>query len=235
MQFSNIVDAIRKALVPIHREGWPFIAAFFVGAIVLGWLVDALFWIGLALTAWCAYFFRDPERVTPVCDDFVISPADGVISGIGQAIPPVELDMGDTPLQRVSIFMNVFDVHINRAPVSGTVTRKAHKPGAFVSADLDKASQDNERSVLRIEGPRGALGVVQVAGLVARRILCWSREGDNLTAGERFGLIRFGSRVDIYMPSGATIAVALGQRAIAGETIVARYDDAPVAPVTRSG
>ncbi|MGI9402456.1 MAG: phosphatidylserine decarboxylase [Rhizobiaceae bacterium] len=235
MQFANIVDAIRNALVPVHREGWAFIAAFFVGSIVLGWLWDGFFWIGLALTAWCAYFFRDPPRVTPVSDDFVISPADGKVSAIGQAVPPSELGLSDKPMQRISIFMNVFNCHVNRAPVSGKMEHIIHKPGAFLSAELDKASTDNERNSILIDGPKGKLAVVQIAGLVARRIVCWAQEGSDISTGERFGLIRFGSRLDVYLPEGAVTCVSLGQTAVAGETLLARYDDAAVQPVTRVG
>jgi phosphatidylserine decarboxylase len=235
MQFANIIDAIKNALVPVHREGWPFIAGFLVAAIVLGWIWDGFFWIGLALTVWCAYFFRDPPRVTPVSEDFITSPADGKISAIGQAIPPRELDFGEDSMQRISIFMNVFNCHVNRSPVSGRIAHIVHKPGSFLSAEMDKASTDNERNSMLIESPRGRLAVVQIAGLVARRIVCWAQEGSEISAGERFGLIRFGSRVDIYLPAGATVCVALGQTAIAGETLLARYDGAAVHPVTRVG
>jgi phosphatidylserine decarboxylase len=210
-------------MVPVHREGWPFVAAFAAGAILLGWLWDPLFYVGVALTAWCAYFFRDPPRVTPLDDDLVISPADGKVSAVGPAVAPQELGLGDEPRTRVSIFMNVFSVHINRAPVRGKVTEIAYRPGKFLNADLDKASTENERNGLVIDSPHGPVGVVQVAGLVARRILCWSKTGDELTAGERFGLIRFGSRVDLYLPEGAVPRVALGQTAIAGETVIADY------------
>ncbi|MCB1450745.1 MAG: phosphatidylserine decarboxylase [Nitratireductor sp.] len=233
MDFSNIFSTLRKSLVPIHKEGWPFIAMFFVAAVVLGWFSDPLFYVGLALTAWCAYFFRDPQRVSPVSDDFVISPADGRVSHIGQVVPPRELGMGADPLTRVSVFMNVFNCHVNRAPVRGRIETIVHKHGKFLNAELDKASEENERNSVLIDGPHGKVGVVQVAGLVARRIVCWSREGDTLAVGERFGLIRFGSRLDVYLPKGAKVCVALGQTAIAGETILARHDDAPTAPVTR--
>lgn len=233
MDFSSLYDSVRKALVPVHRDGWPFVAGFFVAAIILGWLWDPLFWIGLLLTAWCAFFFRDPPRVTPVSDDFVVSPADGRISAIGAAVPPAESGLGEAALTRVSIFMNVFDCHINRAPASGRVSRLAHRPGRFLNAELDKASDDNERNTLVIDTARGRLGVVQIAGLVARRIVCWAREGEEIGAGARFGLIRFGSRLDVYLPEGAAVTVALGQRAVAGETLIARFDGAPVQPVTR--
>lgn len=233
MDFSSLYDSVKKALVPVHRDGWPFVAGFFVAAIVLGWLWDPLFWIGLLLTGWCAYFFRDPERVTPVSVDFVVSPADGKVSAIGAAVPPPETGLGSTPMTRVSIFMNVFNCHINRAPVSGRIRTIAHKAGLFMSADLDKASEDNERNVVVIEGSHGAVPVVQVAGLVARRIVCWAHEGEEIGAGERFGLIRFGSRLDVYLPQGAVVSVAIGQTAVAGETVLARFDGAPVQPVTR--
>lgn len=233
MNPSDMIDAIRKALVPVHREGWPFVGGFFVAAVVLGWLWDPFFWIGLALTAWCAYFFRDPQRIVPVSDDFVLAPADGKIASIGRAQPPREAGLGDEPLMRVSIFMNVFDTHINRAPMRGRVSSIAHKAGSFANAELDKASTDNERNTLVLATPKGDAVIVQIAGLVARRIVCWAAEGEELSAGERFGLIRFGSRVDLYLPDGAEVTVSLGQTAIAGETILARYDGAPVHPVTR--
>jgi phosphatidylserine decarboxylase precursor-related protein len=235
MQLSQIADSIRNGLVPVNREGWPFVLVFFLGSIVLGWLADPLFWIGMLATAWCAYFFRDPQRVTPVSDDFVIAPADGRISAIGAAAPPPELDLGIDSMNRISIFMNVFDVHINRAPVRGRIARIVHSAGNFANAELDKASDDNERNSLVLEGPHGALAVVQIAGQIARRIVCWKREGDVLETGERFGMIRFGSRVDIYLPKGATVCAALGQRAIAGETLLARYDGASVHALTRIG
>ena len=233
MDFADLFTTIRASIVPIHRQGWPFIAAFFVASIILGWLWDPLFWIGMGLTLWCAYFFRDPERVTPVSPDYVVSPADGRVSAITQAVPPRELDLGSDAMTRVSIFMNVFNCHVNRAPVSGRILRIAHKPGKFFNAELDKASAENERNSLVIDGPKGPLGVVQIAGLVARRIVCWASEGEEIGAGERFGLIRFGSRLDVYLPAGAAVTVALGQTAIAGETILARHDGAPVQPMTR--
>lgn len=229
----SLINTIKKTIVPVHKEGWPFVAAFFVAAIILGWLWDPLFWIGLILTAWCAYFFRDPMRVTQVNDDFVISPADGRVSFIGNVVPPAELDLGDQPMERVSVFMNVFNCHVNRSPVRGTIKKVVYKKGSFLNAELDKASTDNERNSLVIGTDHGDLAVVQIAGLVARRIVCWSEEGDQMATGERFGLIRFGSRLDIYLPKGATPSVALGQTAIAGETIIARFDESTVSPITR--
>jgi phosphatidylserine decarboxylase len=230
----SLTDTIRSTLVPVHREGWPFVAAFAVAAVVIGWIWDPLFYLGLALTVWCAYFFRDPQRVTPIDDDLVISPADGKISAIGPASPPSELGMGEGERTRVSIFMNVFSVHINRAPVRGKITDVAYSPGKFLNADLDKASTDNERNGLVIDSPHGSIGVVQVAGLVARRILCWCREGDELSTGERFGLIRFGSRVDLYLPAEAVVRVVAGQTAVAGETVIADYREIARTPLSRT-
>ena len=221
----SISNSIRDAMVPIHKEGYRFIATFAVVTLVLGFLWQPLFWIGLMLTIWCALFFRDPERVVPVSDDLIVSPADGVVSSLGLFVPPAGLDLGDAPLMRITVFMNVFNCHVNRAPVRGRVLVSKHKPGKFLSADLDKASEENERHSLVIDGPHGPVGAVQIAGLVARRILCWSEEGDALGQGERFGLIRFGSRVDVFLPEGTTPRVALGQTMIAGETVLAAHDD----------
>lgn len=229
----SLVDSIRKVLVPIHKEGWPFIAGFAVGTIILGWIWDPLFYFGVALTAWCTYFFRDPERTTPLDDDIVVSPADGVVSAIGPAVPPAELELDGGEKTRISVFMNVFSVHVNRAPVRGNISRIAYKPGKFLNADLDKASRENERNGIVIESPHGPIGCVQVAGLVARRILCWAGEGENIGVGERFGLIRFGSRVDIYLPADAVPQVAVGQNAIAGETILAAFGDDKITYLTR--
>jgi len=233
MPLSDLFETLRKSLVPVHRAGWPFIAGFFAGSIVLGWIWSPLFWIGLLATAWCAYFFRDPERVTPVAPELVIAPADGRVSAVRQAAPPSELGLGSEPRMRVSIFMNVFNCHVNRSPADGGVVRVIHKPGKFLNAELDKASDDNERSGLVLATPNGEIVVVQIAGLVARRILCWVQPGQHLVAGERIGLIRFGSRVDVYLPAGARVAVTPGQTAVAGETVIARFDDAATPQTTR--
>ena len=218
-----MLDTIRSVFVPIHREGYRFIAIFFLASLVLFWLLPNVFgWIGLGLTAWCAYFFRDPERVTPLRDGLVISPADGRVSQVARVPVPPELDLGEGERTRVSIFMNVFDVHVNRSPIDARIARLAYVPGKFLNADLDKASEDNERQALTLERADGTrLGVVQIAGLVARRIVPFVEEGDRLMAGQRFGLIRFGSRVDVYLPEGHNALVAVGQRAIAGETVIA--------------
>ncbi|MCP4316811.1 MAG: phosphatidylserine decarboxylase [Hyphomicrobiales bacterium] len=219
----SLQDTISNTLVPVHKEGYKFILAFLAVSLVLGWIWDPLFWIGLVLTAWCAYFFRDPERFTPLDDDMVISPADGRVSSIVQVRPPEELGLGDDEMLRISVFMNVFNCHVNRAPMSGSVRDIVYKPGSFLNAELDKASEENERNGLVIDTVKGPIGVVQIAGLVARRIVCWTKSDDHLDAGERFGLIRFGSRLDVFLPQGATPRVSVGQTAIAGETALAEF------------
>jgi len=207
---------------PLHREGWRFVGLFAVGAALLFWLWEPLGWLGVILTAWCAYFFRDPARVTPNRPGLIISPADGVVQMIQPAIPPAELGMDQRPLTRISIFMNVFDVHVNRAPVDGEVVALAYRPGKFVNAALDKASEHNERQSIHLRARDGLdICVVQIAGLVARRIKCELSAGRNVRAGERFGLIRFGSRVDVYLPDGIAPLACVGQRAVAGETVLA--------------
>lgn len=217
----SLVATIRKSLVPVHREGYPFIAGAALIALALLSVSTFFGMIAVGLALWTALFFRDPARVTPVREGLVIAPADGRISQIGPARPPRELDLSDEPLLRVSIFMNVFNVHVNRAPVTGRIDRVAYKPGIFLNADLDKASEDNERNGLVIGTPFGQIGCVQIAGLIARRIVCFVREGEPIGAGERFGLIRFGSRVDIYLPPGTRVQVAEGQLTVAGETLIA--------------
>jgi phosphatidylserine decarboxylase len=215
-------DVLKGVLVPIHREGWRFIAIFFVVALFLGWLWTPLLVPGFLLTAWCIYFFRDPDRITPTRKDLVISPADGVVQMIEAAAPPAELDMENKPLTRVSVFMNVFNVHVNRIPVDGTITRLSYRPGKFLNASLDKASVDNERQSVCMKTSEGKdVAFVQIAGLVARRILCNLTDGQNVRAGERFGMIRFGSRVDVYLPDGVMPQVCVGQLCVAGETILA--------------
>ena len=218
-----MLESIRSQIAPVHRAGYPFVAIFALVSLLLFWLLPNLFgWIGLGLTAWCAYFFRDPLRVTPLGDGLVISPADGRISAIHRVAPPAELDLGAEERIRISIFMNVFDVHVNRAPVSGRIVRVAYVAGKFINAELDKASEDNERQAFTIEMADGErIGVVQIAGLVARRIVRFLGDGDQVMAGQRIGLIRFGSRVDVYLPAEQNSLVAVGQRAIAGETVLA--------------
>ena len=209
-------------LKPMHPEGRRFVAIFAAITIVLFLLSTFLGWIGVGLTVWCYYFFRDPKRVTPVQDGLIISPADGVVSLIEKAAPPAELGMSDQALTRVSVFMSVFNCHVNRAPIGGKIVSIAYRPGKFFNASLDKASSDNERNSLCIEMEDGRqIAVVQIAGLVARRIVCFSFEGDAIQTGERFGLIRFGSRLDVYLPEGVQPQVCLGQTMIAGETMIA--------------
>lgn len=217
------MKAIDTVLVPIHRAGWPFIAGFAVVSLVLGLAVaEPLGWIGLVVTAWCVYFFRDPERMTPVRDGLMVSPADGRVIMIVPAAPPPELEMGDRPLTRISIFLNVFNVHVNRVPAEGTVLKTAYSPGKFLNAALDKASAENERMAVRHRLPDGReIAYVQIAGLVARRIICTLEPGRPVRAGERMGLIRFGSRTDVYLPDGVQPLVCVGQTMIGGETVLA--------------
>jgi phosphatidylserine decarboxylase len=228
----SLTDTIKKTLVPIHREGYPFIAGFFVGSLLLGLVWEPLFWIGLVFTVWCIYFFRDPERYTPIDDRLVIAPADGTISAVGPAYPPKELGL-EGEMLRISIFMDVFSCHINRSPVKGRISLIEYRPGRFLNADLDKASEENERNGLVIETGHGPVGVVQIAGLVARRIVCWAQPPAEIQAGERFGLIRFGSRVDVYLPEGARPRVAVGQTSVGGETIIAEFGSSAPAPLVR--
>ncbi|MEJ2375398.1 MAG: phosphatidylserine decarboxylase [Pseudolabrys sp.] len=231
----SIIDSIRRQLVPITPEGYPFIGAFALLSLLLFWLWTPLGWLGSVATAWCAYFFRDPPRVTPVRDGLVVAPADGRVSQITTAAPPHELGLSDTPLPRVSIFMSVFDCHVNRSPVAGQVENIVYQPGKFFNADLDKASADNERNSLVVASAGSRIGVVQIAGLVARRIVCFVRIGQSVGAGERFGMIRFGSRLDVYLPDGIAPLVAVGQTAIAGETVLADLRLADPGRAFRSG
>jgi phosphatidylserine decarboxylase len=218
----SIVNSIRAQLVPIHREGYPFVGGFAAATIVLFWLWQPLGWLCLIATMWCAYFFRDPPRLTPVREGLVVAPADGRISRIVQLVPPPELDLGEQPRLRISIFMSVFDCHINRSPLAGRIDRMVYHPGAFISADLDKASESNERNAFVIATASGArIAVIQIAGLVARRIVPFVREGDMVNTGERIGMIRFGSRLDVYLPNGVRPLVGEGQTATAGETVLA--------------
>ena len=219
---QGILDTIFETLSPIHPDGHKFIAIGAAVTLLFFFLYPPLGWLAAALTAWVAYFFRDPQRVTPLRSGLVIAAADGKISVVEKVKPPTELGMGSDERVRISTFLSVFDVHINRAPVAGRITRSLYVPGAFLNAALDKASEENERRVLVIETPSdGEIGVVQIAGLVARRIVTFSAIGDTLGAGQRFGLIRFGSRVDVYLPPGKSALVSVGQRAVAGETVLA--------------
>ena len=227
----TLFDTIAGSFVAPHPDGYKFIAIAGASAIAF-WFIE---WNGLALlmallTAWIVYFFRDPDRVAPLREGLILSAADGEISSIERVKPALELGLGDAERVRISTFLSVFDVHVNRAPVAGRIKRSVYVPGAFLNAALDKASEDNERRALVIETPQGVeIGVVQIAGMVARRIVTFATEGKTVGVGQRIGLIRFGSRVDIYLPVGKTALVAVGQRAIGGETVFAdlRSDEQP--------
>lgn len=219
---DTILDSITGAFVPIHREGRKFILGIAVAALILFILAPPLGWLATIATVACAYFFRDPERVTPARPGLVVSSADGKIVSIGTVVPPKELALGDALLTRVSVFLSVLDVHVVRSPVTGRIVHSAYVPGKFLNAELDKASEENERRAMLIETPKGVkIGVVLIAGLIARRIVTFVGEGTSVAAGERIGLIRFGSRVDVYLPANADVLVAAGQTAIGGETVLA--------------
>jgi phosphatidylserine decarboxylase len=221
------LHAIAATLAPVRREGLPFIAIAAALAVLLGWFWQPAFWLGLIITAWCAYFFRDPARVTPLDDAAAVSPADGRVSAVVLDVPPGELGLGGERRRRISIFMSIFDCHVNRAPLAGSVREVVYRPGKFINAALDKASAENERNAIVLDTAHGPVAVVQIAGLIARRIVCFARRGAVLRAGERIGLIRFGSRLDVYLPAGVAVAVAEGQTAIAGETVIARFAPPP--------
>jgi phosphatidylserine decarboxylase len=217
----SIINSIKSQAAPIHPQGYPFVGGFALASIVLFWIWTPLGWIGTILTAWCAYFFRDPVRVTPLREGLVVAPADGRVSRVVNAVPPPELGLSDRPLPRISIFMSVFDCHVNRSPIAGRIEKMVYRAGKFINADLDKASEDNERNCFIITSPRARIGVVQIAGLIARRIVPFVQEGQTVTSGDRIGMIRFGSRVDVYLPEGGRALVAEGQTSLAGETVLA--------------
>jgi len=224
-----VLDSIFSIFVPIHREGYRFIGIFaFLTLLMFWWLPEFFGWIGVVLTLWCVYFFRDPERVTPIDAKLIVSPADGHVSMIETVRVPPEVDMEEEEALRISVFMNVFDVHVNRSPIDGKIVKINYIPGKFINAELDKASEHNERQALTVEADDGRkVGFVQIAGLVARRIVKFVNEGDQLVTGQRFGLIRFGSRVDVYLPKGHQALVCVGQKAVAGETVLAEVCDDP--------
>ena len=213
----------RRYILPnIHSEGWKFVGIFAAATALLAILFEPLGWIGLALTIWCFYFFRDPERITPDVDDIIISPADGIVQMISKLNGPKELGLDNKKFTRVSVFMSVFNVHVNRSPAAGKITKSVYAPGKFLNATLDKASSENERQMLAMKTSSGKeIAFVQIAGLVARRILCEATEGKEYKAGERFGLIRFGSRLDVYLPEGIEPQVCIGQTMVAGESVIA--------------
>ncbi|WP_366932098.1 phosphatidylserine decarboxylase [Sneathiella sp.] len=227
------MDMLKSVLVPINREGHRFIAIF-AGITLLLFLFTwpLLGWIGVILTLWCVYFFRDPERHVPTREGLIVSPADGVVQLIERAVPPEELGLGSDARLRISIFLNVFNVHVNRAPIGGTVIRQVYRPGKFLNASLDKASEENERHAVHLKDKAGNdIVFVQIAGLVARRIVCYLTDNQEIRTGERFGLIRFGSRTDIYLPDGVEPLVGVGQNMSGGETIIADLqakNDAPM-------
>lgn len=218
----SLLDTAAMVLAPPHRAGLPFIIAPALAGLALGLVWEGFIWLGAAAAAFSAFFFRDPDRAVPQRPGLILAPADGRVVSIAPAPPPAELGLGAAPRTRVATFLSVLDVHVNRAPAAGRIRRVAYRPGAFLNAALDKASEENERNAIALELEDGrTLAVVQIAGLIARRIVCEAREGQDLRAGERIGLIRFGSRVDLYLPEGVAPLVAVGQRMVAGETVVA--------------
>ena len=218
----GLLDTILGAFVPIHPDGYKFVGGAALATLILFAVAPPLGWLAAIATAWCAYFFRDPERVIPARAGLVVSGADGKIAAITRAVPPRELALGTAPLTRISVFLSIFDVHIVRAPVAGRIVRSAYVPGTFLNAELDKASEENERQALVIETEKGQkTGLVLIAGLIARRIVTFVGEGASVAQGERVGLIRFGSRVDVYLPEGARVLAEIGQTAIGGETVLA--------------
>ena len=220
----GITDSILGAFAPIHPDGFKFVAGAALATLILFALAPPLGWLAAVATAYCAYFFRDPERVTPQRPGLVVSAADGKIVGIARAVPPRELQLGNSPLTRVSVFLSIFDVHIVRAPAGGRIVTSAYTPGAFLNAERDKASEENERQALVIETERGEkTGLVLIAGLIARRIVTFAGKGASVARGQRIGLIRFGSRVDVYLPEGARVLAEIGQTAIGGETVLAEF------------
>jgi phosphatidylserine decarboxylase len=224
---------LKSIFVPINRAGWPFIAIFFSLTVIATYFSEPFGWFGVIITMWCVYFFRDPVRFTPTRDGLIISPADGVVQMIEEAVPPEELEMGNKPFNRIAIFMNVFDVHVNRVPIGGKISKLAYRPGKFLNASLDKASELNERQSVRLTLTNKIdIAFVQIAGLVARRIKCDIKEKQAVITGQRFGLIRFGSRVDLYLPQKIPILVTVGQRSVAGETVIA---DLELQEPSRSG
>jgi phosphatidylserine decarboxylase len=231
----SVINSIRSQLSPIHPQGYPFVGVFAVVTVVLFWLWAPLGVVAAIATAWCIYFFRDPQRVTPVREGLVVAPADGRVSSITHTAAPPELGLGTESFLRISIFMSVFDCHINRSPVAGRIERIVYRAGAFLSADLDKASEANERNAFVIEANGGTrIPVVQIAGFVARRIVPFAREGQALIAGQRIGMIRFGSRVDVYLPAATAPLVGEGQSAIAGETVLADLNGVQAAPAFKA-
>ena len=224
----DIIESVQSVLSPPHKAGYPFILGGVVAALLGLLFWHPLAWAGVLFTLFCLYFFRDPERVLPPRADVFVAPADGRVVSIDEAVPPAELGLGEAKRMRVATFLSVLDVHVNRSPIAATVEKIAYHPGLFLNAAADKASDDNERNSLLLRLANGQQAVVvQIAGLIARRILCEVHEGQSLTAGQRFGIIRFGSRTDLYLPEGCTPLVAVGQRMIGGETVIAELPATP--------
>lgn len=230
---AHLAGLVRETVPPLHPAGRPFVATaalltLLMRLVLPGRLAPKAGVAGGVLTAWCAWFFREPRRVAPQRSDVAVAPADGTVAHVDEAIPPAELDMGTAAMTRVSVFLTIFDVHVQRFPVTGQVRKIAYQPGVFLSADLDKASTDNERNSMLLRDEQGnELAVVQIAGLLARRIVCSTETGEQTRMGETYGLIRFGSRVDLYVPSTSTVLVQPGQRTVGGETVVAELPTAP--------
>jgi phosphatidylserine decarboxylase len=219
---QTLFDTVLASFAPVHRDGHKFVAIAAVLALLFLLTWPPLGWLLVVVALFIAYFFRDPERVTPQREGLVVAPADGRVTAIEAVRPPIELGLGDGERPRISIFLSVFDVHINRSPVAGRIKRSVYVPGAFLNAAADKASEENERRAIVVEQADGTeIAVVQIAGLIARRIVTFKGEGESLGTGERFGLIRFGSRVDVYLPPGRVAQVAVGQTAVGGETVLA--------------
>ncbi|QUG99872.1 phosphatidylserine decarboxylase [Saccharopolyspora erythraea] len=219
---THLVALARDTVPPMHPAGRPFVLGAAVATLLLRRRWRGAGVLGGILTAWCAWFFREPRRTTPNRDGIAVAPADGTVAHVEKAVPPAELGLGPAPMTRVSVFLTIFDVHVQRVPLSGEVTKVSYRAGKFLSADLDKASEDNERNSMLIRGADGTeVAVVQIAGLVARRIVCSASEGDQVLAGHTYGLIRFGSRVDLYVPADSRVLVEPGQRTIGGETVIA--------------
>jgi len=223
-----LLETLRLVLAPPHRAGRPFIAAGVALAVFGAFIHPALAAAGVVFAAFCAYFFRDPQRVPPPDPGAIVSGADGIVVSVMQAVPPAELGLGPAPRWRVATFLSILNVHVNRVPAAGEVTEIAYRAGRFLNASLDKASEENERNAIAIRLPAGAgeLAVIQIAGLVARRILCDLRPGDTVVTGQRLGIIRFGSRTDVYLPLGTVPLVSVGQTMIGGETVLARITPA---------
>lgn len=234
LSLSHVAGLVRAAVPPMHPGGRPLVAAVALGAGVVRALTGRGGVAGAAVTAATAAFFRSPRRVAPPLDGVVLASADGTVATVSEVRPPPELDLPRVPVPRVSVFLSVLDVHVQRIPADGRVVAVEYRPGRFLSADLDKASEDNERSALLLETAGGdRIGVVQIAGLLARRIVCDVRPGDEVAAGETYGLIRFGSRVDTYLPVGSRVTVGVGQRTIGGETVLAELPPAGSPPGER--